>query len=74
MTKETIERLPLVLSASDLIALGFSQRMIYDKIFKTSDAGVIKIGGKLMVQRDDFFKWLDEQKVEQKKPKKCHKK
>lgn len=66
MTNETIEKLPLVLSASDLKKLGFSQRMIYDKIFKDETAGVVKIGGKLMVQRDEFFKWLDEQKADAK--------
>lgn len=66
MTKDTIEKLPLVLSAGDLISLGFSQSMVYDKIFKDEDSGVIKIGGKRMVQRDEFFKWLDAQKADPK--------
>ena len=63
MTRETINKLPLVLSASDLIGLGFTQSMVYDKIFKDETSGVIRIGNKLMVQRDEFFKWLDEHKA-----------
>ncbi len=63
MTRETIEKLPLVLSATDLTELGFSQRMVYNKIFKDPRAGVIKIGNKRMVQRDEFFKWLDDQSI-----------
>lgn len=71
MTSETIEKLPLVLSASDLRELGFPQRMIYDKIFKDKNSGVIKIGNRMMVQRDEFFKWLDEQRIKPKVKPKC---
>lgn len=63
MTRETIEKLPLFLSLPDLIDLGFSRGMIQNTIFKDESAGVIKIGKKRMVQRDEFFEWLERQKI-----------
>lgn len=63
MTRATIEKLPLLLSEGDLLNLGFTRGMIYNTLFKTADAGVIQIGKKRMVQRDEFFEWLEEQKI-----------
>lgn len=63
MTQETIEKLPLFLSPSDLIGMGFTRGMVYNTILKTKDAGVVKIGNKRMVQRDELLKWLDKQKI-----------
>ncbi len=63
MTRETIEKLPMLLSFGDLLAMGFTRGMIQNTIWKTKEAGVVKIGRKRMVQRDEFFKWLDQQKI-----------
>lgn len=63
MTKETIEKLPIMLSYSDLLSMGFSRGMIQNVIWKSDDAGVVMIGKKRMVQRDEFFKWLEKQKI-----------
>ncbi len=63
MTKETIEQLPMMLSYSDLLAMGFTKGTIQNVIWKSEEAGVVMIGKKRMVQRDEFFKWLENQKI-----------
>lgn len=63
MTRETIEKLPPLLSYGDLLNMGFSKGMIQNIIYKTNETGVLMIGKKRMVQRDELFKWLDKQRV-----------
>lgn len=64
MTRETIEKLPLLLSFNYLEKkLGFSKGMIQNIIYKSSEAGVVMIGKKRMVMRDELFKWLDKQRI-----------
>lgn len=63
MTKETIEKLPPLLSYGDLLNMGFSKGMIQNIIYKTNETGVLMIGKKRMVQRDELFKWLDKQRI-----------
>lgn len=63
MTKETIEKLPPLLSYGDLLNMGFSKGMIQNIIYKSNETGVLMIGKKRMVQRDDLFKWLDKQRI-----------
>ena len=63
MTQETIDKLPLLLSPSDLIKMGFTRGMVYNTILTSKDAGVVKMGSKRMVQRDELIKWLDKQQI-----------
>lgn len=64
MTRETIEKLPLFLSFKDLEKMGFSKGTIQNVIFKSNETGVIITGKKKkMVMRDEFFKWLEEQRI-----------
>lgn len=63
MQRETIEKLPMLLSYGDLLNMGFSKGMIQNIIYKTGETGVVMIGKKRMVQRDELLKWLDKQKI-----------
>lgn len=63
MTRETIEKLPPLLSYGDLLNMGFSKGMIQNIIYKTNETGVLMIGKKRMVQRDELVKWLDKQRI-----------
>lgn len=58
--KTKYDELPLVMSAKDLQALGFSRSLSYG-LLNRSDVPVIVIGGRKFVQRDRFFEWLDKQ-------------
>lgn len=63
MTRETIENFPPLLSFDDLLKMGFTKGMIQNVIYKTEDAGVVMIGKKRMVQRDELLMWLDKQRI-----------
>lgn len=52
------ENLPMMLSANELQAMGFTRTMVY-KILNSEDVPVVKIGSRKFIQRDKFFKWLD---------------
>ena len=52
------ENLPMMLSANDIQAMGFTRTMVY-KILSSEEVPVVKIGGRKFVQRDKFFAWLD---------------
>lgn len=54
------EELPLVMSAHDLQAIGFSRSMSY-QLLNRKDFPVVEIGGRKFVNRDKFFQWLDNQ-------------
>ena len=50
--------LPMMLSANDIQAMGFTRTMVY-KILSSEEVPVVKIGSRKFVQRDKFFAWLD---------------
>lgn len=52
------ENLPMMLSANDIQAMGFTRTMVY-KILSSDEVPVVKIGSRKFVQRDKFFAWLD---------------
>ena len=52
------ENMPIMLSANDLQAMGFTRTMAYS-ILNSDDLPVVKIGNRKYIQRDKFFKWLD---------------
>lgn len=52
------ETLPMMLSANDLQAMGFTRTMVY-KILSSDEVPVVKIGSRKFIQRDKFFEWLD---------------
>lgn len=52
------ENLPIMLSANDIQAMGFTRTMVY-KILSSEEVPVVKIGSRKFVQRDKFFAWLD---------------
>ena len=52
------ENMPIMLSANDLQAMGFTRTMDYS-ILNRDDLPVVKIGNRKYIQRDKFFKWLD---------------
>ncbi len=52
------ENLPMMLSANELQAMGFTRTMVY-KILNSEDVPVVKIGSRKFIQKDKFFKWLD---------------
>jgi hypothetical protein len=55
----SIENLPMMLSANDIQSMGFARTMVY-KILSSEDVPVVKIGNRKFVQRDKFFAWLEE--------------
>ena len=52
------ENLPMMLSANDIQAMGFTRTMAYN-ILNRKDVPVVKIGSRKFIQRDKFFDWLD---------------
>lgn len=50
--------LPMMLSANDIQAMGFTRTMAYN-ILNRNDVPVVKIGSRKFIQRDKFFDWLD---------------
>ena len=52
------ENLPMMLSANDIQAMGFTRTMVY-KILSSDEVPVVNIGSRKFVQRDKFFAWLD---------------
>ncbi|MDP4120147.1 MAG: DNA-binding protein [Bacillota bacterium] len=58
-----ISTVPLVMSAKDLQALGFSRTCAY-QFFNRSDFPTVQIGSRKYVRREKFFSWLDSQQVE----------
>lgn len=52
------ETLPMLLSANDIQAMGFTRTMAYN-ILNCEDVPVVKIGSRKFIQRDKFFNWLD---------------
>lgn len=52
------ENLPMMLSANDIQAMGFTRTMGY-KILSSDEVPVVNIGSRKFVQRDKFFAWLD---------------
>ena len=51
------QELPIIMSAEDLQAIGFSRPMVY-KLLCRADVPVVKIGKRKFVERDSFFAWL----------------
>lgn len=55
------ENLPYLLSATDLITLGFSRPMAY-QLLNRADLPTVRLGGRrLYMHRDNFLHWLDQQ-------------
>lgn len=52
------ENLPMMLSANEIQTMGFTRNMAYN-ILDREDVPVVKIGNRKFIQRDKFFKWLD---------------
>ena len=52
------ELLPMMLSANEIQAMGFTRTMAYS-ILNRDDVPVVKIGNRKFIQRDKFFEWLD---------------
>ena len=52
------ENLPMMYSANDIQAMGFTRTMVY-KILSSDEVPVVNIGSRKFVQRDKFFAWLD---------------
>ena len=52
------ETLPMMLSANEIQAMGFTRNMAYN-ILNREDVPVVKIGSRKFIQRDKFFDWLD---------------
>ena len=52
------ELLPMMLSANEIQAMGFTRTMAYN-ILNRDDVPVVKIGNRKFIQRDKFFEWLD---------------
>ena len=52
------ENLPMMLSANELQAMGFTRTMVY-KILNSEEVPIVKIGSRKFIQKDKFFKWLD---------------
>ena len=52
------ENLPMMLSANDIQAMGFTRTMVY-KILSSDEVPVVNIGSRKFVQRDKFLAWLD---------------
>ena len=52
------EMLPMMLSANEIQAMGFTRTMAYS-ILNRDDVPVVKIGNRKFIQRDKFFEWLD---------------
>lgn len=50
--------LPMMLSANEIQAMGFTRTMAYS-ILNRKDVPVVKIGNRKFIQRDKFFEWLD---------------
>ena len=50
--------LPMMLSANEIQAMGFTRTMAYS-ILNRDDVPVVKIGNRKFIQRDKFFEWLD---------------
>ncbi|MEE6450501.1 helix-turn-helix domain-containing protein [Gottfriedia acidiceleris] len=59
---ETINDLPIILNVRDVAAvLRISTQRAY-AIMQISDFPKIKIGKRVLVNRDSFFQWLENQK------------
>ena len=52
------EMLPMMLSANEIQAMGFTRTMAYS-ILNRDDVPVVKIGNRKFIQKDKFFDWLD---------------
>ena len=52
------ENLPMMLSANDIQAMGFTRTMAYN-ILNCKNVPAEKIGSRKFIQRDKFFDWLD---------------
>ena len=52
------DTLPMMLSANEIQAMGFTRTMAYS-ILNRKDVPVVKIGNRKFIQRDKFFEWLD---------------
>ena len=52
------DTLPMMLSANEIQAMGFTRTMAYN-ILNRDDVPVVKIGNRKFIQRDKFFEWLD---------------
>lgn len=52
------DTLPMMLSANEIQAMGFTRTMAYS-ILNRDDVPVVKIGNRKFIQRDKFFEWLD---------------
>jgi hypothetical protein len=55
----SIENLPMMLSANDIQSMGFARTMVY-KILNRKDVPVVKIGNRKFIRKDKFFAWLEE--------------
>jgi len=51
------ENMPIMLSANDLQAMGFTRTMAYS-ILNSDDVPVVKIGNRKFIQRDKFSGWI----------------
>lgn len=51
---------PLMLSAKNIIDLGFSRAIAY-QLLNRNDLPVIRIGSRKFLHRDLFFEWLNTQ-------------
>jgi hypothetical protein len=54
----SIENLPMMLSANDIQSMGFARTMVY-KILNRKDVPVVKIGNRKFIRKDKFFEWLE---------------
>jgi len=57
------EKLPYILQIKDIQEiLGFSKSHTYE-IVKEPDFPLLKINNRMIVQRDEFFNWLESKRV-----------
>ena len=57
------ESLPMMLSANEIQAMGFTRTMAYS-ILNRDDVPVVKIGNRKFIQKDKFFEWLDKRECD----------
>ena len=57
----TESKIPYLMSAKHLQQMGIARNMAYN-LFNTAGFPVVQIGNRKIVRKDDFFKWLDDQR------------
>lgn len=61
-TYKSYEDIPMYLIADDICAISRMSKSKAYELFHSDDFPTIKIGGRLSVQKDDYFAWINTKK------------